>query len=99
MTRHVRELSVAAAYALLLAVLAGVAPAFYRESFRASLVSAAPVLVAAVGMTFVILTRNIDISIGSTFSVCAVVASLAVSRGLPVPAAVLLAVACGAALG
>jgi rhamnose transport system permease protein len=99
MSRHVRELSVAAAYALLLAILGGVAPTFYRESFRDSLVSAAPVLVAAVGMTFVILTRNIDISIGSQFSVCAIVAAVLVSKGMPVPFAAIAAVACGAALG
>ncbi len=52
-----------------------------RSSGRATsagvAVSNAPVLVAAVGMTLVILCRQIDISIGSQFSICGVVAGLA----------------------
>ncbi len=39
-------------------------------------VSNASMLVAAVGMTLVILCRQIDISIGSIFSICGVVAGL-----------------------
>ena len=41
----------------------------------------APVLVAAVGMTLVILCRQIDISIGSIFSICGVVAGLLARLG------------------
>jgi len=39
-------------------------------------VDAAPVLIAAVRMTMIIIARKIDISIGSQFAVCAVVAAL-----------------------
>src|SRR5712671_3239479 len=97
--RYQREISVAAAYAALLGVLAVAAPSFFREQFRASLVSGAPVLVAAVGMTLVILCRQIDISIGSQFSVCGVVAGLAAKAGLPMPAVAAVTLAVGGAMG
>jgi rhamnose transport system permease protein len=83
--RYRRELSVAVAYAALLVVLAVAAPRFFLpEPLRALVVSNAPVLVAAVGMTLVILCRQIDISIGSIFSICGVVAGLLARSGLPV---------------
>ena len=97
--RYQRELSVAAAYAVLLGALAVAAPTFFRDQFRASLVSAAPVLVMAVGMTLVILCRQIDISVGSQFSICGVVAGLAAKAGLPMPAVAAVALAAGGLMG
>src|SRR5205823_321026 len=94
-----RELSVAAVYILLLLALARFAPAFFRDQFWATVVTSAPVLVAAVGMTLVILARQIDISIGSTFSVCGVVAGLLAREGLPMPAVIALTLVAGALLG
>jgi rhamnose transport system permease protein len=92
--RYRRELGVALTYAMLLVVLVLAAPSFYKgDQLRALLVSSAPVLVAAVGMTLMILARHIDISIGSQFSVCGVVAGLLAQMGLPMPL-----VACGALL-
>jgi rhamnose transport system permease protein len=97
--RYKRELPVAAAYAALLLALALFRPDFYHRQFRDTWISAAPVLVAAVGMTLVILARQIDISIGSQISVCAVLGALAAKSGLPMPLVLLCAVACGAAFG
>jgi rhamnose transport system permease protein len=98
--RFKRELSVTLAYATLLAVLALAAPSFFQgDKLLSILVTSAPVLVAAVGMTLVILTRHIDISIGSQFSLCAVAAGLLAQARLPVPAVVLAAIVTGAALG
>jgi rhamnose transport system permease protein len=100
MSRYSRELSVAAAYCLLLLVLALAAPSFYAgDKLRAILVASAPVLVAAVGMTLVILARQIDISIGSQFSVCGICAGLMASAGLPMPLVGLLTVLLGGVLG
>jgi len=97
---HRRELSVAAAYAALLAALWWRAPAFFQfTNHRDVVVAAAPVLVAAVGMTLVILTRQIDISIGSQFAICAVVAGLLAKAGLAMPIAAAGAVAAGVMLG
>ena len=82
-----RELSVAVAYGIILVLLAVEAPRFFGpDQLRAFIVSSAPVLVAAVGMTLVILCRQIDISIGSIFSVCGVVAGLLAQAGLPIGA-------------
>ncbi len=61
--------------------------------------SSAPILVAAVGMTLVILARHIDISIGSQFSVCGIVAGFGGERGLPMPVVAAIAMGTGAAMG
>ena len=58
-----------------------------------------PVLVAAVGMTLVILCRQIDISIGSIFSICGVVAGLLAQAGLPIALVALGTLAAGSGLG
>jgi rhamnose transport system permease protein len=99
MTRYKRELSVLAAYLLLLLVLLVRAPSFYDRQFFDTWVSASVVLVVAVGMTLVIVARQIDISVGSQFSACAVLAALAARHGVPIPLALSLAVVAGAAFG
>ena len=84
--RYQREISVAIAYASLLILLAAAAPRFYRsDQFRSILVTSAPLLVAAIGMTLVILARHIDISIGSQISLCGIAAGLLARAGLPMP--------------
>jgi len=96
--RYRRELSVAGAYGLLLVALAFTD--FYRgDKLRVILVSSAPVLVAAAGMTLVILSRQIDISIGAQFSICGVVAGLLAKAGLPMALAVPLTALAGASMG
>lgn len=98
--RYRREVSVALAWLALLAILAVWSPSFYSgEQLRALLVSAAPILIAAVGTTLVMLARQIDISIGSIFSVCGVVAGLAAREGWPVPAIAAAALVTGGLLG
>ena len=95
-----RELSVAIAIVVLAAVLAVVAPGFFARDNLADLFLAnVPVLIAAVGMTLVILTGQIDISIGSIFAICAVASGLLAKAGLPLPLVVLACGALGAALG
>jgi ribose/xylose/arabinose/galactoside ABC-type transport system permease subunit len=97
---HRRELSVAAAYGALMLALAVAAPRFYAPAnLRDVLVGAAPVLVAAVGMTAVILARQIDISIGSQFAICAVVAGVLARSGLAMPLAAAGAIVTGGILG
>jgi ribose/xylose/arabinose/galactoside ABC-type transport system permease subunit len=86
MSRFRRELAVGAAYAILLLLLAIAAPSFYKgDQLRSTLVTSAPLLVASVGMTLVILARHIDISIGSQFSLCGIAAGLLAQAGLPMP--------------
>jgi rhamnose transport system permease protein len=97
--RHLREISVTGAYLALLLALAVFRPSFFHSQFRATAVSAAPILVAAVGMTLVILARHIDISIGSQFSVCGIVAGSLAARGFPIPMVLLGTLAAGAIMG
>jgi rhamnose transport system permease protein len=100
LARFQREIAVAAAYAGLLLLLLVAAPAFYRgDQLRAILVTSAPMLVAAIGMTLVIQARQIDISIGSQFSVCGVAAGLLAKAGLPMPVVALCTVLLGGVLG
>jgi rhamnose transport system permease protein len=98
--RHRREWSVAGAYALLLVLLAVLAPAFFAPAhLRDLFVGHASTLVLACGMTFIILARQIDISVGSQFAICGIVVGLLAREGWPMPLAVAGAVAAGAALG
>ena len=100
MAQYKREISIAVAYALLLGTLAVFAPRFYQgDKFLNILVASAPVLVAAVGMTMVILSRNIDISIGSQLSICGVVAGLLAKTGMPLPLVALMTMAAGSMIG
>ena len=94
-----REASVALAIALLAGVLALVAPGFFSRGNLADLfLGNVPVLIAAFGATLVILAGEIDISVGSVFAVCSIVAGLAAQAGLPLAVAGLAAVTAGAAL-
>jgi rhamnose transport system permease protein len=98
-SRYKRELSVAAAYIALLIVLAIASPRFYQSQFRDTWVSAAPMLIIAIGMTLVILARHIDISVGWMFSICAVIAGLLTKQGVPMAAVFGGTVLAGAAMG
>jgi rhamnose transport system permease protein len=83
--RYQREASAAIAYFVLLAVVAIAAPGFYSfANLRDLALANAPVLIVAVGMTMVILTRQIDISVGSQFAVCSVAAGLLAKTGMPI---------------
>src|SRR6185312_5054734 len=72
---------------------------FRVDQLRALVVANAPVLVAAVGMTLVILCRQIDISIGSIFSICGVIAGLLSRSGLPMALVGLGTLVAGGGLG
>jgi ribose/xylose/arabinose/galactoside ABC-type transport system permease subunit len=94
------ELSVAAVILGLCVVLALVAPAYFsRENLTDLFLANFPVLIIALGMTLVILTAEIDISVGSVFAICSVVAGAAAKLGLPLPVTALVACLVGAALG
>jgi rhamnose transport system permease protein len=58
-----------------------------------------PALVAAIGIALVIISRQIDISIGAQFSMCAVIAGVTAASGLPPAVAMGAALAAGATMG
>jgi rhamnose transport system permease protein len=95
-----REFTVVAALALLLAALALFAPHFFTpQPLLSRLAAQTPALVAAIGMTLVIVARQIDISIGSQFGMCAVIAGVLAATGLPLGLVILGAIGAGAAMG
>ncbi|MEY4939929.1 MAG: Ribose transport system permease protein RbsC [Verrucomicrobiota bacterium] len=100
MKRYFRELSVAAVLFFVLALLAVLAPAFYEPQPLLSLLTReAPTLVLASGMAVVMIARQIDISVGSQFSICSVSAGLLAAAHWPVGWVLLASIGLGAALG
>lgn len=98
--RHFREWSVAAVLGLVLVALALSAPGFYQpRQLVAMLTDTAPILLLACGMSLVILCRQIDISVGSQFAVCGVVAGLTAQQGAPMLVVAAASVLTGAAFG
>ncbi len=98
--RYFRELCVGGALALLLVVLAIVAPGFFRPQSLLSLAAShAPTLTVAIGVTLVMIARQIDISVGSQFGICAVAAGLLAGSGLPLPVVCLAVMLIGAVMG
>lgn len=59
----------------------------------------APVALLAVGMTLVIATRGIDLSVGTVMAIAGAVAAWAITSGLGLPATLLLALLAGLAAG
>lgn len=99
-----REIGVAATIAILNVVLLLHARAFFSsENFVDLFLANAPVLVISLGMLLVILAGQIDISVGSIFAVCSVVAGLTAKQGVSnigcCLAACLAGLACGAING
>lgn len=59
----------------------------------------APVALIAVGMTLVIATRGIDLSVGAVIAICGAVSAAAITSGYPLLATIALALAVGLACG
>jgi rhamnose transport system permease protein len=98
--RRSRELPPAVALVGVLLVVLAAAPAFFGSAnLRDLALNTAPVLPVAVGMTLVILAGEIDISVGSQFAVCGVVAGVLAKAGVPIAVVPLIVAAIGAAMG
>jgi rhamnose transport system permease protein len=81
-------------------VLAVAAPGYFRtENLSDLFLANLPVLLVAIGMTLVVATGEIDISVGSTFAICGVAAGLFAKAGVPVALACAAACLVGAAVG
>ncbi|MEO0054556.1 MAG: hypothetical protein RLZZ50_503 [Verrucomicrobiota bacterium] len=98
--RHPREAALLLALAaLFLLPLFGVDGFYTVSTFRSLAIDNLPVLIAAAGMTLVIVSGQIDISIGSQFVVGGIAAGLLAKAGLPMPLVVPAVLLIGAALG
>ena len=94
------EVALGAVILLLSGILLLAAPRFFEPANLRDIVLAnLPVLIAALGATVVILTGEIDISVGSTFAVCSVVAGTLAAGGLSMPLVAAVALSTGALIG
>ncbi len=95
------EISLIAVIALLWVVLGFATPAFLSAgSLIPLLVEVAPVALIGIGMTFVIITGGIDVSVGGAIMVCSVVtAKLMRDQQLPLIMCLIVALVIGAILG
>jgi rhamnose transport system permease protein len=64
-----------------------------------AIAGAVPAAIVALGMTLVIVTGEIDVSVGSNVGLCAASLAVAIEQGLPLEAAMLAAVAAGTLAG
>ena len=95
-----RESSVGLAIVALALILAAIAPGFFARDNLGDLFQAnVPVLIIALGMTLIILTGHIDISVGSMFACCAVISGVLAKAGLPMPLVLTASCVLGALLG
>ncbi|HKX30049.1 MAG TPA: ABC transporter permease [Blastocatellia bacterium] len=100
LSRYKREISAAGAYAVLLLLVGIISPSFFTAAnLRDLVMNNMPVLVVAVGMTLVILAGQIDISVGSQFAVCSVIAGVLAKAGLPMPLVLLALLVIGGGMG
>jgi rhamnose transport system permease protein len=100
LSRYFREISVASALLLLLITLALFAPAFFSpQPLLSRLTREAPALIVSCGIALVIISRQIDISVGSQFSVCSICAGLLAASGWSLPIVLLASILVGALLG
>jgi rhamnose transport system permease protein len=98
--QHRRELWVAAAIVVLGVAMAIARPEYFSRGNLTDLFLANfAVLIIAAGMTLVVLTGEIDISVGSLFAVCAVSAGVIAKVGLPTPLVFVCTCALGALVG
>jgi rhamnose transport system permease protein len=100
LSRYKREVSAALAYVALLLLVGVVAPSFYSgANLRDLMLNNAPALLVTIGMTLIILVGEIDISVGSQFAVCSVVAGVLAKSGVPTLLLVPCLLAVGALMG
>lgn len=95
-----REIEIAVANGAILLLLGIGARSFFSAGNLADLfLSNMPVMLIALGMTGIILTGHIDISVGSLFAVCSVLAGVTARAGAPAMGYVVIACAAGALVG
>jgi len=99
---RVRELGIVGALALLVLVTGILEPRFLEtDNLRNLVLNASIFAILAVGQTLVLVTRNVDLSVGSTLALAAYLTGsmLSDSPGTPIVVVALLAMGLGAACG
>jgi simple sugar transport system permease protein len=97
---HAQVLSIGLFFILCCVLFAVMSPYFLLPGNLLNLIrQLAPLLIVAVGMTFVITTGGIDLSVGSTAAMANAVVAIELQQGLSWPIAVLLVLGLGAIVG
>ena len=87
-------------FLVVVAIATALSPNFMTATNIANLFQQASVVgVVAIGMTFVILTGNIDLSVGSVVALCGMIVAVLLAGGMPILPAVLLTILVGACAG
>ncbi|ENL0539832.1 TPA: autoinducer 2 ABC transporter permease LsrC [Klebsiella pneumoniae] len=95
-----RELSAFFAIVALFVVLVALNPAYFSLQNLAMIFASSQILcLLALGATLVMLTRNIDVSVGSTVGLCAIAVGVALNNGYGLATAIAFALAIGALAG
>ena len=95
-----RELSAFFAIVALYVVLVALNPAYFSLQTLAMIFASSQILcLLALGATLVMLTRNIDVSVGSTVGLCAIAVGVALNNGYGLATAIAFALAIGALAG
>lgn len=95
-----RELSAFFAIVALFAVLVALNPAYFSLQTLAMIFASSQILcLLALGATLVMLTRNIDVSVGSSVGLCAITVGVALNNGYGLATAIAFALAIGALAG
>ena len=95
-----RELSAFFAIVALFVVLVALNPAYFSLQTLAMIFASSQILcLLALGATLVMLTRYIDVSVGSTVGLCAIAVGVALNNGYGLATAIAFALAIGALAG
>lgn len=95
-----REISLLLFILALAGILLVFAPRFYSSKNLVDiLVNMSYLAIAALGMLFVILTGQIDISVGAVLGVCSTLAAVTAKAGLPIVVVFFVSIVAGAILG
>lgn len=95
-----RELSALLAIVILFGVLVALNHSYFSLQTLSMIFTSAQILILlAVGASMVMLTRNIDVSVGSTVGLCAIAVGVALNGGYSLPVSMLFALGIGALAG
>ncbi len=95
-----RELSAFLAILALFAVLVALNPSYFSLQTLGMIFASAQILILlAIGAALVMLTRNIDVSVGSTVGLSAIAVGVALNGGYSLPVSILFALSIGALAG
>lgn len=98
--RALPQISIIAAFVVMLIVFSTLSPVFFTYSNFINIANQTAIIsVLAFGMTFVMLSGGIDLSVGSVLSLAGVACALLLANGVAVPLAMLSALLIGVSFG